>query len=258
MENQEQEIDLRELFYVLLSKLHIIILVAVFGALCAFAVAKFVLPVKYTSSISIFVNAAGENQNTTDGKADNADLTAAKSLAATYIVILEDDIVYDKVSELLVQDYEISDLQKVFNVSYENGEPYISASQIKSLVTIASVNETEVISISATTQNPQLSADICTYIANIAPDLLTRTTHAGSVESIGNAKVPSSPSSPNVKKITLIGMLAGFVIAAAAVVIAHLIDNRINIGEDFKKRFPDVPVLAEIPDVYNLDKGGKK
>ena len=147
MENQEQEIDLRELVYVLLSKLHSIILVAVFGALCAFAVAKFVLPVKYTSSISIFVNAAGENQNATDGKADNADLTAAKSLAATYIVILEDDIVYDKVSDLLVQDYEISDLQKVFNVSYENGEPSISASQIKSLVTIASVNETEVISI---------------------------------------------------------------------------------------------------------------
>lgn len=258
-QDQEQEINLADIFYLLLSKLHFIILLAVLGGLAGFTIAKFVLPEKYSSSVSIYVNNASAGTSaTTDGKINSADLYASQTLAGTYIVILEDDIVYEEVSKLLLEDYNLSDLEKVFSVSYKDGEPYISAGQIKSLVTIASVNETEVISISATSENPQLSADICTYIAEIAPELLTRTTHAGSVEPIGTAKVPASPSSPNVNKIALIGLLLGMVIAVAIVVISDLMDNRINFADDFKKKFDDIPVLTEIPDMSETDKGGRK
>jgi capsular polysaccharide biosynthesis protein len=154
---------------------------------------------------------------------------------------------------LLLEDYDISDLEKVFSISYSGGDPSISASQIKSLVSISSVNDTEVISISATTENPQLSADICTYISEVAPSLLTRVTQAGSVEPVGTAKVPTSPSSPNVKKITMIGFMLGFVLAVAIVVIADLIDNRIKFADDFKKKFSDIPVLSEIPDMSETE-----
>lgn len=258
MDKQEQEINLSDIFYLLLSKLHFIILLAVIGGLAGFAVAKLFLPVKYSSSISIYVSNASDGAAVpADGKATSADLYAAQTLAGTYIVILEDDIVYDEVSDLLLQDYDTKDLEKVFTISYHNGEASISAGQIKSLVSISSVNETEVISISATTENPQLSADICTYIAKvIAPDLLIRTTHAGSVEPIGSAKVPTGPSSPDVKKITMIGLLLGMVIAVAIVVISDLIDNRIKFADDFKKKFDSIPVLTEIPDMSDNDKGG--
>jgi capsular polysaccharide biosynthesis protein len=255
MEKQETEINLSDIFYLLLSKLHFIILLAVLGMLAGFAFAKLALPVKYTSAISIYVNAS---ENRSSDEITSTELYAARSLTSTYIVVLENDIVYDEVSKLLVEDYDIKDLEKVFSVSYKDGEAYISAGQIKSLVTIGAVDETEVIQISATTENPQLSADICTYISQIAPDLLTTATHAGSVEPIGTAKVPSSPSSPNVKKITMFGFLIGLVLAVAIIIILDLIDNRIKTSDDFKKKFDNIPVLAEIPDISDNDKGGSK
>jgi capsular polysaccharide biosynthesis protein len=259
MEKKEIEFNLGDIFYLLLSKLHIIALIALLGGIVGFGAAKIILPVKYTSSVSIYVNNASEDAVVPeDGKATSADLYASQALAGTYIVILQDDIVYDEVSDLLIQDYELSDLKKLFTIKYEEGEPYIPASQIKSLVSISAVDDTEVISISATTENPQLSADICTYIAGIAPDLMKRTTHAGSVETIGSAKVPTEPSSPHVKRITLISFALGMVLAIAIIIVTDLIDNRIQFTDDFKKVFEDIPVLTEIPDMSENDKGGAK
>ncbi|MBR1724356.1 MAG: lipopolysaccharide biosynthesis protein [Ruminococcus sp.] len=252
MENEkEMEIDLRDIFYLLLSKLPFIILITVIATIAGFAYAKMVMPVKYTSSVSIYVNNANENAMQEQDRANAADIQASKALASTYIVILNDDIVYDEVSEMLFEEYDIRDLEKVFTVAYNDSEPYISANQIRSLVSISSVNDTEVIQITATTENASLAADICTNIAEIAPELLTRVTKAGSVETIGYAKVPTAPSAPNVKRVTAIGMLLGLVLSVAIVIISDLLDSRIKTAEDFKKRFGEIPVLAEIPDLQS-------
>jgi capsular polysaccharide biosynthesis protein len=87
---------------------------------------------------------------------------------------------------------------------------------------------------------------------------MKRTTHAGSVETIGSAKVPTEPSSPHVKRITLISFALGMVLAIAIIIVTDLIDNRIQFTDDFKKVFEDIPVLTEIPDMSENDKGGAK
>lgn len=247
MNKQEQEISLKDLLSLLLSKIKFIILITVLGMLAAFLYAELVLPVQYTSSVSIYVKNSSDDQDA-NGASTIGDLNAAKSLAGTYIVILGDDVVYDQVSDMLLEDYEADDLKKFFTVKEDDGEYSIPAGQIKKLVSITAVNETEVIKIQATTRSPQLSADICTYIADIAPELLTRVTKAGSVESIGKAKVPENPSSPNVRNITLIGGAIGLLLSAAAVIIANLLDNRVSSADEIRQRY-SIPVLAEIPDL---------
>ena len=255
--NEETEIDLLEILYLLLGKLPFIILLTVLGVFGGFAIAKLMLPVKYTSDVSIYVN--NSIMGTTDytEKASTQDIMASKQLATTYIVILDNDEVYDEVSNRLLEEYHVEDLEKMFTISYEDGEPSISASQLRSLVSIAAVNDTEVINISCTSLNPQISADICTYISEIAPSILIRTTKAGSVEPIGHAKIAKTPSSPNVKRTALIGGLIGMVIAGAIVIISHMLDRRIKVADDIKKKFPEMPILAEIPDLYDT-KGGVK
>ncbi len=255
MENREQEINLAEIFFLLLSKIKFILLLTILGGAILFAYSKFWLPLLYKSSVSIYV------KNSSEQKVDVAtasDLSAAKSLASTYIVILDDDVVYDKVSEMLLTAYGSDQMSSFFTIKKDdNGKEYIPASQIRSLVTASTVNNTEVISISATTRDPQLSADICNDIATYAKDLLTQVAKAGSVESIGSAKVPTSASGPNVKRYTIIGALIGFVLAAAVVIIIKLFDNRINTADDIKNRF-DIPVLGEIPDLEMNDKEASK
>ena len=139
----------------------------------------------------------------------------------------------------------------------DNGKEYIPASQIRSLVSASAVNNTEVIKITATTRDPQLSADICNDIAIYAEELLMRVTKAGSVAAIGEAKVPLSASGPSVKRYTIIGALIGFVIAVAIVIILKLLDNRINSSEDIKNKF-SIAVLGEIPDLEIDDKEASK
>ena len=82
-------------------------------------------------------------------------------------------------------------------------------------------------------------------------------TKAGSVETIGEARVPLAASGPSVKKYTVIGALLGFVVAAAIVIIIKLLDNRINSSEDIKNKF-SIPVLGEIPDLELDEKEASK
>lgn len=250
MENQEQEINLAELFYLLLSRIKFIILLTVLGAAVLFCYAKFWLPVQYTSAVSIYVKNSEIKTDTTTA----SDLTAAKSLASTYIVILDDDVVYDKVSAMLLDDYGADQLKQFFSISKDKeGNDYISADQIRRLVTAKALNNTEVIQISAVTRDPGLSAAICNDIASFAKDLLKDVTKAGSVETIGQAKQPTGPSGPSVKRYSIIGALIGFVIAAAIVIIGKLLDNRIRTAEDIRQAF-SIPVLGEIPDLEMDDK----
>ena len=256
--NQEMEINLADLFYLLLSKLHYIILLAVIGFLGGFSIAKFALPSKYTSEVSLYVNNAMTiEQQINNGVASASDIQTSKLLASTYIVILKNDEVYEEVSKRLLDEYHLEDLQKMFNVDLSGAEPTISPAQIRSLVSINTVDNTEVIKVSCTSLNPGISADICTYISEIAPSVLIRTTKAGSVEPIGHAKVAKTPSSPNVKRTAIIGALLGVVLAAGVIIISDMLDTRIKVGDDIKKKFPNIPILAEIPDLYDT-KGGAR
>lgn len=251
MEKQEQEINLAEIFFLLLSRIKfIIILTVIFGG-ALFAYAKFWLPLQYSSSVSIYVKNSTENNSTT---ATASDLSAAKSLASAYIVILNDDAMFDKVSDMLLEAYGSSQLSSFFTIKKDDsGKEYIPAAQIRSLVSVAAVNNTEVIKITAVTRDPQLSADICNDISIYSKELLVQVTKAGSVETIGQAKVPTSASGPSVKRYTIIGALGGFILACALVIIIKLFDNRINSAEDIKNKF-DIPVLGEIPDLEMDDK----
>ncbi|MBR6101803.1 MAG: lipopolysaccharide biosynthesis protein [Ruminococcus sp.] len=246
MEKQEQEINLAEIFYLLLSRIKFIALLTVLCAAAAFCYAKFWLPVQYTSSVSIYVKNSGEQTSDT---ATASDLSAAKSLASTYIVILDDDVVYDKVSQMLLEDYGADQLKQFFSIDKDkDGNEYISAGQIRRLVSAKALNNTEVIQISTVSRDPGLSAAICNDIASFAKQLLKDVTKAGSVETIGHAKEPTGPSGPSVKRYTIIGALIGFVIAVAVVIIRKLLDNRIRTAEDIRQAF-SIPVLGEIPDL---------
>jgi len=77
----------------------------------------------------------------------------------------------------------------------------VSVSELKNSITMAADGDTEVLKISAQTKDPNVSAEICDIYAEVAPVFLVRIIGAGSVEVIGDAEVPQSPSAPDVKKI---------------------------------------------------------
>lgn len=245
---------IQDLFAMLVAKVKFIIIMAIIGGVAAFCVADFLMPIKYSTAVKIYVSSS--TNASTGGDTTTTKITTARTLAETYIIILDDGSIYERIADKFMEEYEAEELQRV-NVPMEEdakGNLRVSPSYIRSCVSISSINESEVLQISATTQVPQIAADICNYMVEVAPDVLRRVTKAGSVEEISSPKVPTSPSSPNVKKITVMGVLAGIIGTSALIILIGYFNNKIVSSSEVREKF-GIPILAEIP---NFDAKTKK
>lgn len=257
MEMGEKEISLQEILGILLSHLRLIIIVTILAGIAGYSYAKFVLPLQYTAKIKILVtNGSRAQSEDDDNQISVQDQTAARNLTATYIVILDDTSVYEAISDRLIAEYEVEDLKNYFTVNMDaEGREYIPENQIKRLISMSAVNNTEVLQVTVTSEVPKFSADICRYISELAPEIIIRTMKAGSVETVSPAKEPTSPSGPNIMRYMLLGLAAGFAVSVVIALLSSLLDNTVKSGEDIKEHF-GVPVLAEIPDIFMDEKGG--
>lgn len=246
----EREIDLWKLFQVLLRRSPIILFVILcFGAI-GFSYAKYYLPLEYTASTYMYI----KNGNNAEEKnaINQQDLMASKSLVETYIVILKNDTVVKQVGMELVSKFGASEIAKCFTV--KNG--MVSVSELKNSITMAADGGTEVLKISAQTKDPNVSAEICDIYAEVAPVFLVRIIGAGSVEVIGDAEVPQFPSAPDVKKITMMAALIGFVLSAGIVLLVYLLDRTIKSEEDIRSF--SLAYLGEVPELVEERSGKKK
>ena len=241
---EEETLDLREIFDLLMSRKWLIICVAVFGFVFAFGYTKLCIPYQFTASVSMYVKNA--TNKTAMDIVNQSDITAAQQLAATCIEILYDDVVSDAIGEKLVENYTPEELAPYF-VLEETDEGYkINTASISSKVGYSTVNETELIRITTTCGDPVIAADMCNYITEIAPDILIRVVGAGAVEAVGEAKVPVAPSAPSASKNSLVGFALGFILAAGIIIVRFMFDNTIKSGEDAADKF-NLPLIGEIP-----------
>ncbi len=245
---------IQEIISLLIAKIKYFIIFTIIGGVLGFSIAYFLIPEKYTSSVNLYVKSS--TSASTTGDVNQNQLETAKSLADTYIVILQDKDVLDRIAAKFSEDYDINELAKYLPITQnEDGEPVVSSSYIKNCLSIGTVNSTEVLKVTAVTEVPQFSTDICNYMAEIAPDVLKRVTKSGAVEAFNMPTVPKKPSSPNIPKITLFCAFIALALSVAVVLMRDIFNNKVSTGADVKERF-DVPVLAEIPTFDSKSKKG--
>ncbi len=201
----------------------------------AYAFSAFFITPKYASYIKMYVT--NTSQSTVNGDINYNDISAAQQLADTYIVILKDSNVMEQVCAKLHSD--------------------ITASQLSSMVTFTTEEETEVIRITAMTAEPELSAEICNVYADIAPSVLERVVKAGSVETIGDAKAAKSPSYPNKLGNAAIGGALGIVLAVVIVFLKDFLDNTVQNENELKDKL-NISLWAAIPSSYRKKKRNRK
>ena len=251
-ENKEIEIDLLELAGVLLSRISVIITFSLLFGFLALCFASFYLPEKYSSYTTMYVKNVNEEARI-EQTVTLSELNASKSLLSTYIAVLQSDAVMDQIGERLLKLYTVDEISLVFPVD-EKG--VVSTNAIKNSLSMASVEDTEVLKITSKTTSPEVSADVCRIIAEIAPDFLIRVVGAGSVEVIDPAKVNYKRVEPNIKKMTVLGCLLGLIASAGVIILLYLLDNSVKSTDELKKRF-DKAIIGE---VYNFsqEKGEKQ
>lgn len=234
------EISIADLIKLMLSKLWLIILLFVLGGVSAFCVSEFVLPPQYESYTTMYV----KNNNSSQAVVSAGDLSTAKSLVSTYIAILKSDTIMEEVGKSLLKEYGEETIAEVFPVT----DGAVSTSSLKNSLTMSAVDNTEVMKISAVTTDAEISAALCRAIAKLAPDFLIRVVGAGSVETIDEAQVKKNPVSPNVPKNTLIGAIAGALLACAIIFLMDFFDNTVKNPEHLSEKYK-IPILGEIHDI---------
>ena len=130
----------------------------------------------------------------------------------------------------------------------------LNYAQLNKRVTVAAVDDTQVMKITVQCDSPEWARQVCEQIITVAPDVIKEAVEAGSVKVISNASLATEPVSPNIKKNTALAAAVGFVLVIGIIVLQVLLDNKINTEEDVTK-YLDMTVLGVIP---QYDQGGKK
>ena len=232
----EDEIDLIQLASALWHRAWLIALVMLIGGVIAFCVTRFLITPKYNASAMIYVNNSSVSLGNTKVSITSGDLSAQEGLIDTYSVILKS--------------------RNTLETVIEKGELPYSYEQLRSNISAGSVNSTGILEVKVTDEDPYLAAKITNIIVDILPDRITTIVEGSSVEVVDRAVVKLSPISPNVMKNTLIGLLAGLLFSAAAIILRVLTDTTIRNEDYLMENFPDIPILAVVPDLNDSASSG--
>ncbi len=225
---EEDSIDLLEIFEVLRQHVWIIAVSTVAAALIGFIAVRFFATPKYQASSSMIVNARQENV----GSITSDQLNSASRLVGTYGVIIRSDAVLQKVIDDLGLDYTCKELAE--------------------MVSVAAINDTQVMGITVTSTDPREAYRICAKIAEVAPDIVKEKVDAGSASLVDGAKLEEDPVSPHVTRDVVIMALLGAVLSIGVIIVVHLFDNKINTESDVAK-YLNMTVLGVIP-FYDKEK----
>ncbi|MBQ5992240.1 MAG: hypothetical protein IJL62_06820 [Clostridia bacterium] len=231
-EKNEVEINLRDIFQILLSKWIFILIAGILVAVIVGLVTHFFIRKKYTANTSMYVFTTAEQNQT--GTISNSELVAADNLIKTYQVIVKSNSVLDVVSER-------------FNAEHpEHASRNVRPDMLLKAVTVSVPEGTKLIRINVATEDPLLSADIANTFAKYIPDQIVRITKAGGVEIVDYATVPRKASSPNLTRNIIVGFLAGFVLAAIYFLLRAFLDTTIYTSEEVQK-VSRCPVIGTVP-----------
>ena len=221
---QNNEIDLLEIGGVLLHWTWLILLVALVFGIVSFCFSKFVLPEQFQSTTKVYVlNRSNNNYGETP---TYSDLQAGSQLTKDYAEMITSRYVLEKV---------IGDLQLPYE--YET---------LKSKVTVSTQQDTRIIQITVTDEDPGTAQIIARKVRVDASSHIQNVMAVDAINVVDDANLPTQKSAPNTPKNALKGALVGALLVSAVVVIRYLLDDTVKTSEDVEK-YLSMSCLAMIP-----------
>ena len=234
-ETREIEIDLRKVIYMMKSKVIFILLATVFVGAIAGVYTHYFIPKIYVANTTMMVYANPE-RTSIESSTSLTDISASQNLVGSYMFALKSDAVMEKVAQEL-------------NLP--------SASAVKGYVSTEAVSETFAFKVTVSCTDPELATNIANAIAKVAPDEIQKVVKVGGVNVVDTAKLPHSPSSPNLKKNITIGFAIGFLVSFVGFFIYELFDTTITNARDLERDF-NIPILGTVPSLDKVDRKDDK
>nr|AOP02954.1 Chain length determinant protein Wzd [Streptococcus suis] len=228
MNNQEMniiEIDILLLLKTIWRKKFLIILTALFGAGIAFVYSSFLVTPRFDSTTRIYV----VSQNVEAG----AGLTSQELQAGTYLVkdykeiILSQDVLTQVATELNLNE------------------------NLKEKVSVSIPVDTRIVSISVRDADPNEAARIANSLRTFAAQKIVEVTKVSDVTTLEEAVPAEEPTTPNIKRNILLGLLAGGILATGIILAMEVLDDRVKRPQDIEEVM-GLTLLGVVPDSKKL------
>lgn len=224
-DNASIEIDVLYLLRKIWSRKFFIIFIALVVGTIALLGSVFLIKPKYTSTTRIYVVSRTADSIT------NQDLQAGS---------------------YLVKDYqEVITSNEVLSSVIDKEKLSLTPNELSSMISVTIPTDTRVISISVEDDNAQEATTIANTVREVAAEKIKAVTKVDDVTTLEAAEVPKEPSSPNIKRNTLIGVIAGGVLAVISIIILEVLDDRVRRPEDIEDVL-GLPLLGIVPDIDKL------
>lgn len=217
----EDVIDLMELFFALRKHLVLLILTAIIGGGLGFAVSRFVLTPTYTSTSMIYVM----SKETT--LTSLADLQIGSQLTQDYKVLTTSRTVMEDVIQKLGLKYDYMTL--------------------RSKVSLDNPTDTRILNISVLDTDPQMAKKLTDAVADSASSYIAYIMEQDPPKIIEYGEIPLQKTGPKTERNTMMGALLFLLAAVAFVTIDMLTNDSIKTEDDIENYF-GLPVLATIPE----------
>ena len=229
-QEDEIEIDLKEIFWILKKKLWLIILAAIIGMGITGSYSYFMIKPTYSSTSLIYIDSGSSSLS---GKISSlADLQIGEALTADYSVIIKSRPVLEEV---------ITNLG--LNTTYK---------QLSNLISVSSPSDTRMLRITVTAGDPQTAARIVNELDEVCIWRIQELVSSVVPQIVEEGVEEPNKVSPSNTKNALLGGFAGAFIIIAIYVVKMIFNDTIKTDEDIEK-YIGLPVLSEIP----LERGGR-
>lgn len=247
--------NVKRIVTALLKKWQLLIIFMVIGAIAAYAYTANFTTLTYNSEIEFLAYVVDSNQELADSNTSSSTATGSSQ---------------QRISETSKMNYAMKMLDTYIEVFSTNAFNQtvadtinkkhgtdVSAETVKNAIKIQKVENTAMFTCSVTTFDADLSYNIALALADCVPRSMEKTNEGLVLASVEDEPLKASTAiSLGYPKKCLIGAMAGFVLAAAYIILRDLLDVRIKTEEELSERY-NIPVLGSIPAFESKNKESK-
>lgn len=227
IQNEEIEINLIDIFYLLKARLWIIILSGIILASAAGLISSFVITPMYFSTTKLYILTKSTSITSL------ADIQLGTQLTQDYMILVKSREVVTKV---------IANLD--LNMTYE---------QMSDIITVSTPSNTRILEITAQYPNSFIAKNIVDEFAAVSIDRIAMIMETQEPTIVEEGYASPYPATPNTMKNVIMGGLLGALLAVGILVVLHLMDDTLKNSEDVEK-YLGISTLGLIPMESNTAK----
>lgn len=214
------EIDLRELLFEFLNHWKMILLSTVMVGGIAFVISTFLLTPQYESTAELYVLSKSTSITSL------ADIQMGTSLTNDYIVTVKGRPVIEQV----IQNMDLNETYKSLSARISLNNP----------------SNSRILEIIVKDPDPELAKKIADETADVASAFIAEKMQQDPPTVIQYGYADGEAVSPSITKNTLIGAIAGMLIACALITVSYLMNDTIMTADDVEKKL-GMNLLGQLP-----------